>query len=143
MFLILQSDKIENGFVKFNTPQYVFDDQHDKEFRIVDCFISLCHPSKTDHPKLLPKLSNTQKVHLLSLRSNLIDRSTLNSNQDLFFMSVFPMMNHVHYQPTNVLRYKLKLMDLNDLVVQIHSTESVLERIEYISIQIEIVSYRG
>ena len=143
MFLILQTSDIKNGLINFKLPQYTFDEKENLEFRIVDCYISLCNKFK-ETIAFSPKFSTvtkTPKTNLLSLQSNLVDKTSLNPFQDLFFVSVPPLVDFVHYQPTYILRYKLKLYDLNDLFFKINSSESVISRIDFISIQIEIISY--
>ena len=132
MFLILQSHEIDNGRIFFNTPQHVFDDKPELEFRITHLYVSF----KKDTYKL------STNNYLMSLQSNLIDRSPFNPHQDLIFLSVSDLSTYAEYTPTHILRYKLRLRDLNDSEFFLNSNEQQLvERIHFVSLQIEIVPY--
>ena len=136
MMLILQSEKHNKGLVNFELPEYTFDDNCDLEFRIIDCFIGFNQLDIKYGKHILDRTTM-----FLSVQSNLIDRSPLNLNQDLFFMSSPITSDHVHYQPTSAVSHKMKVYDLSDLLIKINSRETVIERINFISLQIEILSY--
>ena len=132
MFLVLQSHKIVDGKIHFNVPQHVFDDKPVLEFRITHLYISFTKSSS--------KISTQND--LISLQSNLIDKTPFNPRQDLIFLSVSDSFDYVDYKPTHFLRYKLRLRDLNDSEFFLHSNNTqLLERIYFVSLQLEIVPY--
>ena len=132
MFLVLKSHNIVNGRIFFNMPQHIFDDKPELEFRITHLYITF--------KKDIYKISTDN--YLLCLQSNLIDRSPFNPHQDLIFFNVSDLSTHAEYTPTYILRYKLRLRDLNDAEFFLYSNaQQLVERIDFVSLQLEIVPY--
>ena len=133
MYLVLKSQNIKNGKIYFNLPQHRFDEKREFEFRVVHLYVALGHSKYT---------KSDLSSHLISLQSNLIDRSPFNPHQDLLFLPVSDLSAYTIYTPTHFLRYKLRLQDLNDAEFFLHSENpDIISRVSFVSLQIEIIPY--
>ena len=138
MFLVLQTNNISinenfDGKINFHLPQHSFDANSDLQFRITHLYIAF------DRMIFTKPISATS---LLSLQSNLIDKSSFNPHQDLIFLPASDLSTSVHYTPTQFLKYKLRLRDLNDAEFVLHSeSKDLIRRISFVSLQLEILPY--
>ena len=114
-------------------PKIHFDEKPELEFRVTNFFVSF------KENKIYDKFSHNGVLY--SLRSNWIDRSCGNPFQDLIFMSGMKSQSAIHYHPTHLLRYKLKLLNLEDSLFYLHLYDEETREINFISIQIEIIPY--
>ena len=77
--------------------------------------------------------------NLFTLRTNMIGRTPGNPSQDLINFSTGKHQLYVHHQPTQLTSYKLKFLDIESAVFNLHSyTSATPENIEFIYLRIEI-----
>lgn len=126
MILVLQTSKIVDGQLLFDLPRIQLDDKPEYEFRILSAYISFTKPVFSNY---------------ISLRSNWIDKSTINPKQDLIFLTVSDGDLFANYQPTHIIRYKMKLRSIQDSFFALHSFGAPLKNIDFVSVQAEVVTY--
>ena len=119
------SKQIINKQIIFELPQIYLDLNYDHKMTIIDLYVKW---------KIAPG------EHLYTLRTNMIGRTPGNPTQDLINFSTGKNQLYIHHQPTQFTSYKLKFLDIESAVFNLHScTSDTPENIELIYLRLEIL----